>query len=437
LGTLGFPHVRAAEATGKLRVLSIGVVGTVGGLDRQQIANHPDAEIVGLCDVDSNTLAQAANDHPKAFTCRDYREAFDQHVDKFDAVIVATPDHTHGPIMLTAFAHDKHVYGQKPLVHQLEELSMMEKAIAAKPQLVTQLGNQRMAHPGRRAAVEILRREMLGKAIKAYAWVGSPNDTGFFNFNRVHRKNSEIPKSLDYKLWLGPAAEMDYYDDLAPIKWRSWWDFGTNGLGDWGCHLLDVFMFAYDELQSPFSVKTDCEPDKTGVFHPHPCKSVTKYKVSGKMFANEEFPIYYNDSGIAPTAEELGIPEPVKGAEKSVVVCEGGTLVLSADGGLSIWRDGKSTPGLRMPGLPRKWPSLNHWHAWVDNCLGRDAELRTPFKDAVRITEPCLLAVKAGRFPGKELLWDKSKLAFTNDEEATRTVVRRQYREGFAPPKVG
>ena len=64
-------------------------------------------------------------------------------------------------------------------------------------------------------------------------------------------------------------------------------------------------------------------------------------------------------------------------------------------------------------------------------------ELRTPFKDAVRITEATLLTVKATRFPGQELLWDKSKLAFTNHAEATKTIVHRDYRDGFAPPKVG
>ena len=40
-------------------------------------------------------------------------------------------------------------------------------------------------------------------------------------------------------------------------------------------------------------------------------------------------------------------------------------------------------------------------------------------------------------FPGQELLWNKSQLAFTNNPEATKTIVRRQYREGFAPPRVG
>ena len=74
--------------------------------------------------------------------------------------------------MLTALANGKHVYGQKPLVHQLEELSMIDNAMKANPDLVTQVGNQRMVYPGRRAAVEILRSDMLGKAIAGYAWDG-------------------------------------------------------------------------------------------------------------------------------------------------------------------------------------------------------------------------------------------------------------------------
>ena len=80
---------------------------------------------------------------------------------------------------------------------------------------------------------------------------------------------------------------------------------------------------------------------------------------------------------------------------------------------------------------------MNHWHAWVDNCLGIKTELRSPFKDAVRMTEAAILAVKATRFPNRELLWDKATLSFPNQSEATKTIVRRQYREGFAPPQIG
>jgi hypothetical protein len=72
----------------------------------------------------------------------------------------------------------------------------------------------------------------------------------------------------------------------------------------------------------------------------------------------------------------------------------------------------------------------------VDNCLGKPTELRSPFKDAIRMTEATQLAVKATRFPGQELRWDKATLSFSNNEEAARTIVRRNYREGFAPPPV-
>ena len=148
----------------RLRVLSIGVIGTIGGHDRKTIAAHPLVDMVGLCDVDSNALAEAAKDHPAAFTCADYREAFDKHGDKFDAVIVATPDHSHCAIMTLALSKGKHVYGQKPLVQQLEELEILDKAIRARPNLVTQTGAQRIEHPPRRAAVDILKSGGLGRA---------------------------------------------------------------------------------------------------------------------------------------------------------------------------------------------------------------------------------------------------------------------------------
>lgn len=421
---------------GKLRVLSIGVVGTIGATDRTQVASHPSVEIAGLCDVDSNYLAQAANDHPKAFTCRDYREAFAKHGDKFDAVIVSVPDHSHAPILLTAMAHNKHVYGQKPLVHQLEELVMVERALKAKPQLVTQLGNQRMAGSGRRAAVEILRQGQLGKAIEAYSWVGSPSPGSYFNYEKVLKENPNVPGNLDYDLWLGPCAKMPYYENLAPVKWRSWWDFGSNGLGDWGCHMLDVLFFGYDELLSPVSVTTACPEPASKYFHSNPCKSTLVYQVASNRFADKTFPVHFYDSGQVPTPEQLRIHQPLKDEYLTAVVCEGGTLTLEPDGGLKIWRKGGVSGGMGMPGLP-PFPPLNHWHAWVDNCLGKKAELRAPFKDAVRITEAVLLAVKATRFPDQELFWNKSKLAFTNHAEATKTIVRRDYRAGFAPPTFG
>ena len=434
MATLGAPRARAASPNGKLRVLSIGTVGTIGASDRTDISKHPMAEITGLCDVNSTNLAQSALDHPSAFTCKDYREAFAKYGDRFDAVIVSTPDHSHAPILLTAMAANKHVYGQKPLVHQLEELTMVERAITAKPDLVTQLGNQRMAKPGRRAAVEILRQGMLGKALEAYVWTDSPNSRDYFNLDRKIEPAVPPPADLDWDLWLCATKYTPYRPGIAPIVWRSWWDYGSNGLGDWGCHLLDVIFHAYDELVSPVAVQTQCAKVDNPAFHANPCHSTITYAVNSPHFAHKDFPIYYNDSGNAPSRMALGLP-PGKWVanDMTVVVCENGLLALTAEGKLEIWRDGQMTDGLKMPGLPA-FPPLNHRHAWVDNCLGIKTELRTPFRDALRMTEAILLAVKAARFPRQELYWDKAQLAFTNNAEATKTIVRRNYRDGFAPP---
>jgi len=436
LTAIGRAQTAAVSPNAKLRVLSIGVVGTIGGEDRRQVASHPMVEIAGLCDVDANALAQAAKDHPRAFTCRDYREAFAKHGERFDAVIVSTPDHTHAPILLTALAGHKHVYGQKPLVHQLDELAMVETALAARPACVTQLGNQRMASAGRRAAVEILRQGMLGKAIEAHVWIASPNDRTYFNLDRVVAEPGPPPANLDWNLWLGPCAEVPYRAGIAPVVWRSWWNYGSNGLGDWGCHVLDVLLYAYPELLSPIATLNHCPEARNPDFHPHPCRSTITYAVGSNNFSRAWFPVYYSDSGQATSRAALGLPAGKFADDNmTVVVCEGGVLTLTAPGRLEIWREGKLTAGLQMPGLP-EFPPLNHWHAWVDNCLGRKTELRSPFHDAVRITEAVLLAVKAARYPGQELRWDKASLTFTNHKEASETIVRRHYREGFAPPPV-
>ena len=196
-----------------------------------------------------------------------------------------------------------------------------------------------------------------------------------------------------------------------------------------------MLFYAYDELDAPISVLTHA-PVFDPHFHPHPCRSTVTYAVDSDAFARGHFPVHYSDRFQAPPRASLGLPPgPWPDANMTVVVCEGGVLVLTAGGGLEVWRDGTATPGLDLPGLP-EFAEVHHWHAWVDTILGEPAELWTPFTDGVRITECSLLAVKAARFPGRELAWDRSTLTFQGDPEATDSLVRRDYRPGFAPPEV-
>jgi predicted dehydrogenase len=433
------PRLARARVDTKLRVLSIGVVGTIGEADRRTIAAHPGVEIVGLCDVDSEALAKAGQEHPKAFRCADYREAFDKHGDEFDAVIVSTPDHSHCSIMTLALSRGKHVYGQKPLVHELEELDTLERAILARPKLVTQTGAQRIEHAERRAAVDILRSGGLGRVIEAHVTFGGGALAGGFYFADGKLGDPiEPPTGFDYNLWLNGAQEEPCRPNMVKRQWRSWWKYGGGQIADWVVHQTDVLFYAFPELKSPVRICSRTPSRDLSNFHADRVLSTLTYPVSGNKFANSTCNLYFYDTGLQPDRAQVSVGEGKWPSDLlTIVVCEGGTLVLAPEGPLEIWRDRKMTDGMQWPGLP-KYESFNHWHAWVDKALGKDTpHLWAPFSNGLRCTEPGLLAVKAAKYPGQVLMWDRQKLTFTNHAEATRTIVRREYRKGFEPVRIG
>lgn len=418
---------------GKLQILHIGVGGSIAPHDRKVLKGHPNVVFSGLCDVDANALAKVSAEHPEAFTCRDFREAFAKHSDKFDAVLVCTPDHNHALIDMTAMKAGKHVYGQKPLVQQLSEVSAIEGAIKACPNLVTQVGNQRMGGIGRQTALDILKRGVLGKAIEAHVWVSGPPDgvSNYFWYGGL-KDPTPAPGHIDWPLWLGAATDAPHRPGLVGLQWRSSFDYGTGQLGDWCNHLLDIIYFAYD-LPSPTTVTADADAP-SDFYHHRFVKSKLTYDVSGEKFAKKQFVLHYADQSQAPSHESLGIPAGKWPGSGTLVVCEGGVLFVEPSGFPQIWIDGKPVDYKTLPGLGTI-VERNHWHAWVDKIQGKsDAYVQTPFSYGARIAEAGLLCSKAARFPKQELRWDKATLSFTNHPEATKTIVRREYRKGFELP---
>ncbi len=439
MAAFAMPSFASSLVDTKLRVLSIGVIGTIGGADRSNIQSHPLAEIVGLCDVDSEALAEASLDHPDAFKVADYREAFDKYGDKFDAVIVATPDHSHCGIMTTALSRGKHVYGQKPLVHELEELQILRHAIEARPDLVTQTGAQRIESPARRAAVDILRSGGLGRVREVHVTFGNGALAGGHYFaDGTLGEPIAPPAGFDYDLWLNGAAEEPCRPQMVRRQWRSWWKYGGGQIADWVVHLTDVLFYAFPELDSPMRVCSRTPSTDLSHFHADRVLSTLTYPVRSDRFANTTCNFYFYDTHLMPDRAQLGIGEGEWPSDiVTVVVCEGGTLVLAPSGPLEIWREGRMTDGMLWPGLP-VYEEFNHWHAWVDTALGKKTPHRwCPFDIGLRCTEPGLLAVKAAKYPGQVLDWDRTSLAFTNHAEATKTIVRRDYRAGFAPVRMG
>jgi predicted dehydrogenase len=414
----------------KLRIFQIGV-GGIGAMQRKGLKDHPMLEWAGFCDVDRKQLDMIAKENPSAWLLQDYREAFAKRVDQFDAVIVDVPDFHHAPMMLMALKHQKHIYGQKPLVHQLDELRMMREALAARPKLVTQMGNQRACKEGRMQAVEILRKNQLGKPVEAYVWTGSvARGVHFADPWSEYTAAVPVPETLSWDLWHGPlTSQLPYSEDLAPKRWRAFWETGGGQLADWGCHLLDLLYFAYD-LPAPEAVQTHT-PKAAGTGHSAHNQSTITFPGGGK-FAREKFVLHYNDDAMLPSFAALGLPETKVPANHTMVVCEGGTLLLQAEGKITIFRNGKIVENEPMP----KVEPRDHWKDWADNCLGASKPLWTPFTIGWRITEPALLAVKATRYPGEELRWNGATCRFTNSDKANAEIVSRQYRAGFEPPVV-
>ena len=101
----------------KLNIAGIGV----GGMGRRNLANMNTENIVALCDVDWKYADKTFNDYPNAKKFRDWRVMFDEFGNSIDAIMVATPDHTHAGVTAHAITQGKHCYTQKPLTHSVYE----------------------------------------------------------------------------------------------------------------------------------------------------------------------------------------------------------------------------------------------------------------------------------------------------------------------------
>src|SRR5512135_2014060 len=103
--------------------LNIAAVG-VGGMGKNNVKNCADETIVALCDVDSSLAEPVFALYPNAKKYKDYRVMLDE-MPTIDAVIVATPDHSHAVVAMAAMEKKKHVYVQKPLTHSVSEARLL------------------------------------------------------------------------------------------------------------------------------------------------------------------------------------------------------------------------------------------------------------------------------------------------------------------------
>ncbi len=407
---------RAVSPNGKLRTAHIGV-GGMGGADLSSIASHPHVEVAALCDVDSGILERVKAQHPQAKTFRDYREMISSLGDTIDAVVVSTPDHTHAPAAMTALNHNKPVYCQKPLTHEVFEARQL-RLVAEQKKLPTQMGIQVHSSTPYRRAVAIIQSGAIGKVSRVYAW--SNKNWGYDG--GPHTNHQEPPANLDWNLWVGTAAMRPYTPGVYhPGAWRKLIDFGTGTLGDMGVHIFDT---PYDALAltAPKWAKTTCR-QPTGVGHPE--KNIVEYEFPGTQYTTESLIWTWYDGAFAPPKGEdvdlAGVDLPGQGA---LFVGEEGHMLLPHVGEPLLFPQAKFRDYKRP-----EVAGANHYHQWVDACRG-EGKTSASFSYAGPLTEALLLGVVANRFPGQKLHWDAENLEVTNLPEANK-LLKRTYREGF------
>jgi hypothetical protein len=253
--------VRGYAANERINVALVGV----GGRGTWFVDTIPRMEnVVAVCDVDEQKIAAtmrywdetgrryAASPHdweqragaefgrlvqspPRQF--RDFRRMLEELDSGLDAVVVATPDHTHAVASAAVMRAGKHVFCEKPLTRTIHE-SRALRELARKQGITTSMGNQGTYSGAFRRALELVRGGTIGQIREVHVW----NDGGGADRNEPPQGEQPIPDHLDWDLWLGPAASRPFHAQW--MQRHLWREFGTCQLGNWGSHSANLGFMA-------------------------------------------------------------------------------------------------------------------------------------------------------------------------------------------------
>jgi predicted dehydrogenase len=431
------------SALQSLSAACIGVGGK-GSSDTSHIAEQG-VSIVGLCDVDNDTLVKKGREFPDAQRFQDFREMLDKLGDKVDIVTVSTPDHTHATAALKAMRMKKHVYCQKPLTWSIREARMMRE-VAEEMGVVTQMGNQGTSEDGLREAVEVIRSGAIGDVTEVHIWSNRP----IWPQGKGRPAGSDpVPEGLNWDAWIGPAPMRPFKaGEYHAFNWRGWVDFGTGALGDMACHTTNLSVMAL-ELWDPVAVTAIKNP---GIFEgeTYPGSSSLKFEFPkrGNLPACN---FHWYDGGNLPDEEIISkLPESFQkrvqaqreGKQKTsaaVVVGSKGILFSPDDYGAQYYllpetdfKDFKK-PEQSVPRIPFK-AGGDQRHKWefVSTIKGEyKPGTLSNFGYAGRLTETILvgnLAMRAGE--GQRIEWDAKTLTSKNVPSVNQ-FVQREYRDGW------
>ena len=392
VGVVGLAEsVAAGRSPDTVRLGVLGVRNQGRRLARA-FAALPNVEIASLCDIDQRVLEKSQHEIDEIQgSCprseQDFRRVLDD--DSVDAVVIATPDHWHAYMAVSACQAGKDLYLEIPVSHTVSDGRQIVAAAEAHGRVI-QTGLQQRSSAHFRTAIEYVQSGKLGAVRLAKAW------TAHARKSIGYQPDAACPQGVDYDLWLGPAAKRDFNPNRFHQNWRWNWDYGSGELGNWGVQMLDVARWGLglglpnrisahggqfhfqDDQQTPDTMSVQYAYDDALLIWEH--RQWSNHGIEGRSAATA----FYGDRGV---------------------------LVVDR-GGWKVYQTSDASSGVGKHRLNE------HCQDFVRSVLDRSepaADIRTGHLSSTM----CHLGNIAFRV-GRELRWDDSAERFVADADANR-----------------
>jgi hypothetical protein len=250
---------------------------------------------------------------------------------------------------------------------------------------------------------------------------------------------ADVPKTVNWDAFLGPAPDRPYAAGYHPFAWRGWWDFGTGALGDMACHTANMAFMAC-KLGSPTAIlgdATDVNPET----YPSSAHITFQFPARGTGMPALAFHWYEgrrDGQKVLPPNELLE-----KARKNNIKITDSGSLLVGEKAILFSPDDYGARSYIitdsgseQLTGKPEKLPSNNGGDSgmkreWVEAIkAGKPSVAMSNFDYAASLTETILLGNIAIKLTGQKLEWNGESLSFKSNEKATK-LVSKEYRKGW------
>ena len=414
----------------------VGLIGTgwYGKSDLFRLIQVASVEVVALCDVDKNMLAEAANmvsqrqksgKRPNLYT--DYRKMLAES--GLDIVLIGTPDHWHALQTIDALKSGANVYVQKPIsVDVIEGEAMV--AAARKYNKVVQVGTQRRSTPHLiDAKKNIVDAGLLGK-------ISHVEMCCYYHMrNNGNPPVQPVPDFFDYEMWTGPAP-MRPFDGLPHVRWwRAFMEYGNGIMGDMCVHMLDAVRWMLhlgwpNRISSTGGIyvdktgKSNITDTQTAIFEYEGLNCVWQHRTWGTA-ADPEYPwayIIYGDKGTLKCSTMKYDFLPAGKGEK-----------IHKD---VVYEKEKYPEDLKEPNIELNAAPATRLHMLnFLNAIETKTRPVADIEEAHISTASCILANLSMK-TGRPLIYDPATRQVKGDAEAT-ALLERAYRGPWIHPKPG